>query len=89
MQHMHTMQKLAASEEVKAFVKTGKALCLTMCTPEEIHHRSEVEMGSISNFEQTRQGDLFKNLAIKRFQRSAADKEVNQPENIRPPAILY
>jgi len=89
MQHMLAMQKLAVAEEVKAFVNSGKALCLTMCTPEEIYHRSEVEMGSISNFEQTRQGENFNNLAIKRFQRSAADKEVNQPGNIRPPPILY
>lgn len=31
---------------------------------------------------------MFKNLAVKRFERSAADKEVNLPQNIRPPVIL-
>jgi hypothetical protein len=50
-----------------AFVKSGKALCLSMCTPEEIHQRSEVEMGSINNFETNRAGQMFRELAIKRF----------------------
>jgi hypothetical protein len=46
-------------------------------------------MGSISNFEQTQANEMFPQLAIKRFERSAADKQVNLPPNIRPPIVLY
>ena len=33
-----------------------KALCLTMCSEQEFYNRSEVEKGSISNFEQSKVG---------------------------------
>jgi hypothetical protein len=81
------MQKIAGSEEANAFSAVAKLL--TMCTAEEIYRRSEVEKGSISNFEMTSDGNVSKNIAIKRFERSAADKDVKQPENIRPPIVLY
>jgi len=86
-EHIKEMQRIAVSPEASAF--NGVAKLLTMCTAEEIYRRTEVEMGSISNFEQTRDGKMFKDLAIKRFERSAADKDVKQPENIRPPIVLY
>ena len=86
-EHIKAMQRIATSPEAAAF--SAVARLLTMCTAEEIYRRSEVEMGSISNFEQTRDGKMFKDLAIKRFERSAADKDVKQPENIRPPILLY
>lgn len=32
---------------------------------------------------------MFNQLAIKTYNRSAADKVMNQPDEIRPPAVLY
>lgn len=51
-----------------------KAACLQMCPDEEIERRSEVEMGAISNFEQNQQKLNFPSLAIRRYDRSAANK---------------
>lgn len=58
-----------------------------MCSQEEIHTRSEVEKGSLSNFETSKYRPPA-DLAIKKFQRSAADKVLNLPSEIRPPVIL-
>lgn len=64
-------------------------MCLRMCSAEEIYQRDEVEKGSINNFETNKENQLFSSLAIKRFERSAANKEMNKPDTIRPPIILY
>jgi hypothetical protein len=69
------MQKVASSAEAGAFSAVAKLL--TMCSAEEILRRTEVEKGSISNFEMTSDGYVSKNLLIKRFERSAADKVLN------------
>jgi hypothetical protein len=64
-----------------------EATCVAMCSQEEIHTRSEVEAGSLSNFE-TSEFRPASDLAIKKFQRSAADKVLNVPSEVRPPLIL-
>lgn len=59
-----------------------------MCNPLEIYNRTEVEKGSQSHFEMNQNGELFETLAIGRYNRSAADRNVNDPKSIRPPQIL-
>ena len=45
-------------------------------------------MSSISPFERARDGTMFELLAIKTYNRSAADKVMNSPDDIRPPQVL-
>ena len=59
-----------------------------MCSIDEIKQRGEVELSSVSRFEKDINGVNFENLAIKAYQRSAADKVMNDPSKIRPPEIL-
>ena len=60
-----------------------------MCSAQEIHHRSEVESQAANAFELSTTGEMFNKLAIKAYERSAADKIMNDPQNIRPPEVLY
>ena len=60
-----------------------------MCPDEEIERRSEVEMGAISNFEQNQAMLNFPSLAVRRYDRSAANKQMSDPKGVRPPVILY
>lgn len=55
-----------------------------MCSDEEKYHRQEVEVTSVNGFELDRNGGNFDKLAIKAFNRSAADKQMNNPKDIRP-----
>ncbi len=59
-----------------------------MCSAKEIFDRSEVEQGSLSHFEQSRLRPSA-DLCIKKYTRSAADKVLNNPEDIRPPVVIY
>ena len=65
------------------------AECLAMCSGEEIKNRTQIETGSVSNFEQSHNGELSKELCIKIYQRSAADKEKKIPALLRPPIVIY
>jgi hypothetical protein len=60
------------------YIIPGKAECISMCPDEEIYTRGEVEFSSVNKFEKDSQGQLFKELAIKSYQRSAADKVMNE-----------
>ncbi len=60
-----------------------------MCSDQEIHQRSVIENISVSPFEKTNENILFDKLAIKAYERSAADKVMNDPKNIRTPEFLY
>lgn len=71
------------------FAIPGKAELLGMCSPEEVYQRGEVEVGGANHFELDRRGGRFASLALKAFQRSAADKVMDAPNNIRPPVVLY
>lgn len=75
--------------EPKWFIIPGKAECLGMCPDEEIYTRGEVEFSSVNKFERDEKGQNFKNLAIKSYQRSAADKVMNDKNKVRPPKILF
>ena len=44
-----------------------KALCLRMCSEEEIKQRSEVEISSVNPFEKDENGKNFELLAIKAY----------------------
>lgn len=65
-----------------------KAICLSMCSEAECYNRFEVEKGSLSNFEMSKQRPPS-DLCIKRFQRPAADKVLNTPSEVRPPIVIY
>eukprot|EP00347_Sterkiella_histriomuscorum_P019184 403342615 len=67
----------------------GKAELLGPCSAQEIHRRLEIENLSASPFETDRNGDGFQKFAIKCYSRSAADKVMNEPTEIRPPEVLY
>jgi|LauGreDrversion4_2_1035121.scaffolds.fasta_scaffold1305568_1 hypothetical protein len=56
-----------------------------MCSEAEILQRGTVEISSMSRFEKLSDGSNFDNMAIKVYNRSAADKVMNDPDNIRPP----
>lgn len=58
-----------------------------MCSVEEIKQRTDEY--SISNFEVDQSGQKFASLAIKVYQRSAADRIMDKPSNIRPSTVLY
>ena len=61
-----------------------------MCPDEEITLRLEQEKGSISIFEKGFQNEQnFPVYAIKRYDRSAANKDMSKPEGVRAPIILY
>jgi hypothetical protein len=66
-----------------------KAMCLKMCPDEEIYQREEVEQSSINPFERDENGLNFDVLAIKAYQRSAADKKMNDANKVRPPQVLF
>lgn len=59
-----------------------------MCPAEEIQNRG-AEFGSVSKFEKDSQMENFKNMAIKSYQRSAADSVMNEKNKVRPPAVLF
>lgn len=59
-----------------------------MCPPNEIYKRAEVEQSSISAFERDATGGNFNSLAIKCYNRSAADKKMNDKSDLRPKEIL-
>lgn len=59
-----------------------------MCSPEEIYQRTVVETNAANNFELDKNERNFEKLAIKAYTRSAADKTMNDPANIRHPLIL-
>jgi hypothetical protein len=65
------------SEE--AFKFAGVAECLAMCPEDEVNNRVYVESGVLSQFEQNAAGELISALLVKRFSRSAADKEKQIP----------
>jgi hypothetical protein len=55
-----------------------------MCDPEQLNDVSR----QASHFERDLSGGQYETLAVKRFQRSDAGKEMNNPDNIRPPVVL-
>ena len=66
----------------------NKAELVMMCSKEEIEQRGSLEVGAVNSFEtdpRYNEGKLF----IKAYERSAADKVMNNPLNIRPPEVLY
>ena len=81
------MQEAAESEEAKKYA--GLAECLGMCPAEEVENRVHVEAGTLSPFEQNSTGDLKCELLVKRYARSAADKEKKIPALNRPPIIIF
>lgn len=62
----------------------GKAHCITMCDPEQLADQDRQQ----SNFEKDYNGENYPILAVKKYVRSDAGKEMNNPENIRPPMVL-
>ena len=66
----------------------GKALVLGMCPDGEIQQRGEIEQQSVSPFEIDYLNSNFNVFAIKAYQRSAADKVMNDPNTVRSPQIL-
>eukprot|EP00826_Nyctotherus_ovalis_P044230 TRINITY_DN4765_c0_g3_i1.p2 TRINITY_DN4765_c0_g3~~TRINITY_DN4765_c0_g3_i1.p2 ORF type:complete len:175 (-),score=50.17 TRINITY_DN4765_c0_g3_i1:47-571(-) len=77
--------------------KSGKIIgrCLTMCPPEEVKEREEHH--SLNTFEfdpksyvpQSRGVNKAKaEWAVKQFVRSAADRKMDDEQNIRPPEVL-
>ena len=81
------MKAVSQSEEASKFA--GVAECLAMCPEEEVHNRVYVESGVLSPFEQNSVGELACELLVKRFSRSAADKEKKIPLQIRPPIVIF
>jgi hypothetical protein len=81
------MQVVQESDE--AFKFAGIAECLNMCPEEEVYNRCHVESGVLSPFEQNAVGEHLTDLLVKRFSRSAADKEKKIPSQIRPPIIIF
>lgn len=67
----------------------GIAELLSFCSEKEIHRRSQLEQLSASQFEMDDKGKSFDSFAIKEYQRSAADKIMNESSEIRPPIVLY
>ena len=84
--YISELNSIKITPEAVLFVE--KATCVTMCSAAEVHTREEVEKGSLSNFETSKFRPSV-DLCIKKFQRSAADKVLNLPEEIRPPVVLY
>jgi hypothetical protein len=64
------------------YALAGKAHCLSMCDPLTGDRQS-------SNFEFDQRKQQIELLAVTRFRRSDAGKNMSDPEILRPPIILF
>ena len=62
----------------------NKALCLRMCDPAQLEDVSR----QFSHFEKDQNMGQYELLAVKRFTRSDAGKNMDDANNLRPPLIL-
>lgn len=87
---MQLMKQL--NDELKAIkanpadhVVENKAHCMYMCSVSQLEDSDR----SNSHFEFDRNGQQFRSLAVKRFIRAAAGNIMGDPQDVRPPQVLW
>ncbi len=88
---MQEKMKMKKSLEVLSY-QNAKAKLISMCSEkemkerEETNHLSDFEIDPLISSESNKRAK--KEFVVKAYRRSAADKVMDDPENIRPPEIL-